>query len=445
MKAVLRLIWSYFTCTPLLRVFSGIGVVSVVASLLLLRYRPQSGTALTFALASCCAFFLGSSLMPLMFGRLAVSRGLGILPYGRLKLLASVLCTLALAASPLALLSYVALATAMAPPKPDPAVYSQFRHYVLLDMWRIYTSEVLLLGWLYVAMWFVTSQRNAAGYLKAVIVVAVVIMLPTREITTEEASIAWNVFWIGIYSAAFAVAFLNWPWIQRRVLLLRTRLVRDRGAKVSGREVDLLLGTAHPWVLGLGQFVPVAIAARIGYYSAEVWLFYLTMFSTVAGALAGQAAQRSRALWLRGEWSREELFLQVERSFWRHNNYVLGILLVLMLVIGTYANLAVILLAVGLPLLILGTTVSTYLGLMLTHRLRWQETVLSIAVMLALLAVAVLAARSKGDSEIAAILAIEVGLAGVAVVLRRVARNRWSRLDWMQCRPNRALTARGAA
>ena len=159
---------------------------------------------------------------------------------------------------------------------------------------------------------------------------------------------------------------------------------------------------------------------------------------------AGQAAQRSRALWLRGEWSREELFLQVERSFWRHNNYVLGILLVLMIVIGSYAHLAIILLAVGLPLLILGTTVSTYLGLMLTHGLRWQETVLAIAVMLVLLAVAVLAARSKGDSAIAIIVALEVGLAGVALVLRRVTRSRWSRLDWMQCRPDRGLTARGA-
>ena len=445
MKAVLRLIWSYFTCTPLLRVFSGIGVMSVAGSLLLLRYLPQSGATLTLALASCCAFFLGSSLMPLMFGRLATSRALGVLPHGRLKLLVSVLLAVALCALPLAFCSYVGLITAAAPPKPDPAAYLKFRHVVMLDTWRIYTGAVLLFGGLYVAMWFITSQRNAAGYLKGLIVVAALILAPTREIATEEASIFWNVFWIASYSVAFAIAFLNWPWIQRRLFRLRARFTRSAQTKVSGREVDLLLGTAHPWLLGIGQFVPIALAARIGYYSPEVWLFYLTLFSTVAGALAGQAAQRSRALWLRGEWSREELFLQVERSFWRHNNYVLGILLVLMIVIGSYANLGVILLAVGLPLLILGTTVSTYLGLMLTHGLRWQETVLAIAVMLVLLSVAVLAARSKGDSEIAAIVALEVGLAGVALVLRRVARRRWSKLDWMQCRPDRALTARGAA
>ena len=445
MKAVLRLIWSYFTCTPLLRVFSGIGVLSVAGSVLLLRYLPQSGATLTLALASCCAFFLGSSLMPLMFGRMASSRAIGILPHGRLKLLVSVLITVALCASPLAFCSYVGIITAAAPPKPDPAAYLKFRHVVMLDTWRIYTGAVLLFGWLYVAMWFITSQRNAAGYLKGVIVVAAVILAPTREITTEEASIASNVLWIAGYSAAFALAFLNWPWIQRRVIRVRNRFARSTAMRVSGREVDLLLGTANPWLLGIGQFVPIAIAARIGYYSPQVWLFYLTMFSTVAGALAGHAAERSRALWLRGEWSREALFLQVERSFWRHNNYVLGILLVLMIVIGSYANLAVILLAVGLPLLILGTTLSTYLGLMLTQRLRWQETVLAIAVMLVLLSVAVLAARSKGDSEIATIVAIEVGMAGVALVLRRVAQSRWSRLDWMQCRPDRALTARGAA
>jgi len=121
----------------------------------------------------------------------------------------------------------------------------------------------------------------------------------------------------------------------------------SRAAHVPGREIDPLLGTANPWLLAVGQFVPIALAARIGFYSAEVWLFYLTIFSTVGGAIAGQAAERSRGIWLRARWSRDELFLQVERAFWRHNNYVLGILLVLMIGIGSYAGMSVTLLAVG--------------------------------------------------------------------------------------------------
>src|SRR6185437_3980719 len=209
-----------------------------------------------------------------------------------------------------------------------------------------------------------------------------------------------------------------------------------------GREIDLMLGTANPWLLAFGQFIPIALAARIGFYSAEVWLFYLTIFSTVAGAIAGQAAERSRGVWLRGEWSREQLFLRVERSFWRHNNYVLGVLLVLMAAIGGYSGLSPTLLAVGLPLLILGTTVSTYLGLMLTQRLRFQETCIAIALTLALMAVAALAARSAANTL--AVIVLEIALAIVAVILRRVARKRWSRLDWMLCRADRALSARPA-
>jgi len=74
----------------------------------------------------------------------------------------------------------------------------------------------------------------------------------------------------------------------------------SRAAHVPGREIDPLLGTANPWLLAVGQFVPIALAARIGFYSAEVWLFYLTIFSTVGGAIAGQAAERSRGIWLCG-------------------------------------------------------------------------------------------------------------------------------------------------
>ncbi len=190
-------------------------------------------------------------------------------------------------------------------------------------------------------------------------------------------------------------------------------------------------------MLALAQAVPIYIATRIGFYDAEVWLFYLTIFSTVAGAIAGQAAERSRALWLRGGWSREELFTQVERSFWRHNSYALGVLLVLMVTIGSYFGLPVALLAVGLPLLALGTVLSTYLGLMITRGLRWVEAVLGIGVMLTLMTVAVLAARSI--ESIPTIVTPRSAAGRTALVFRFAARRRWARIDWTICRPDRAL------
>jgi hypothetical protein len=173
-----------------------------------------------------------------------------------------------------------------------------------------------------------------------------------------------------------------------------------------------------------------------------VWLYFLTMFSTVAGAFAGQAAERSRALWLRGEWSREALFAQVERSYWRHNGCGLAALLLLMIAIGFYTNFPGRLLAIGLPLLVLGTVLSTYLGLMITRGLRWFEAVLGLVVMVGLLIVAMLAARQQVG--VAMVAAIEAVLAVLAVALRLEARRRWLRIDWMLCRTERVMAQRGA-
>lgn len=444
MKAVIRLIWSYFTCTPLLRALTFGGAAAFVGSCIIIWSLPQSGGSLALAALSSGALLLGSAMMPLMFGRMARSRGLGVLPGGRIKLLLSAFSTLMISAAPPAIVICVGFAAALPVPHANATLRARFHHDTLINVWSIYTSTLILYGWLYLAMWFITGQRNISGYLKGLIVVAAVILAPTKEIRSREVSLTWNLLEIGAVWLVFAGVFLSWSRAQRLLFAWRAWLDRhgwlSRGSHVPGREIDLMLGTANPWLLAVGQFIPIALAARIGFYSAEVWLFYLTIFSTVAGAMAGQAAERSRGVWLRGDWSREQLFLQVERSFWRHNNYVLGILLALLVAIGSYSGLSPALLAVGLPLLILGTTVSTYLGLMLTQKLRLQETCIAIALTLTLMAVAVLAARSTANLPVVA--ALEIALACVALILRRVARKRWSRLDWMLCRADRALSAR---
>jgi hypothetical protein len=96
----------------------------------------------------------------------------------------------------------------------------------------------------------------------------------------------------------------------------------------------------------------------------------------------------------------------------------------------------------GLPLLVLGTLLSTYLGLMITRGLRWLEIVSGVGVMLSLMALAVLVGRERVD--LAAVIAFEIALVVLAIVARFVARRRWTQIDWMMCRPVRAMTARGA-
>jgi hypothetical protein len=60
----------------------------------------------------------------------------------------------------------------------------------------------------------------------------------------------------------------------------------------------------------------------------------LSSRSTAASRPSHWVSEHSRALWLRGDWSPAQLFVRVEKAFWRHNGRVLGVLLVLLIVIG---------------------------------------------------------------------------------------------------------------
>ena len=114
----------------------------------------------------------------------------------------------------------------------------------------------------------------------------------------------------------------------------------------------------------------------------------------------------------------------------------------MMVGIGSYANYPTALLAAGLPLLILGTVLSTYLGLMLTRGLRWPEAAIGIAIMVTLMAVPL--QLDSQDKNLTAVIALEALLAVVAFILRAIARRRWAQIDWTQCRPARVATARSA-
>ena len=147
-------------------------------------------------------------------------------------------------------------------------------------------------------------------------------------------------------------------------------------------------------------------------------------------------------MWLLRGWTRTELFAEVERAYWRHNAIVAGMLLVIMVGIGSYMRLPGELLAGGLPLLALGTALSTYLGLMLPRGLRWIEVALASVVMLTLMAVSLLLGQEL--VRLWLVFAIELMLLSLVWVLRVVARRRWSRIDWIECRTPRALVARHA-
>ncbi len=462
MKAIGRLLLTYAFGTPLLRIFSAVGVAILLASVVMLDFLGQSNLLLSIPFLGVCGLFLGNALMPLLFGRMARSHLIRVLPWGRVKLLISAFITVAIVALPIPLLMLWVMVHAMDYYSQTPygdaaphvvlsaAAIAKIRASYLENFWLTFFQSFLTTGWLYLALWFITSGRSIAGYMKALLVILLLIYGPMREVTQLSATVKGGLIELVAVWFVFAAGFLLWPrW---KALSAGWRLnPHERFSslirrQVSGREIDLMLGTANPWLLIGAQVVPIVFASTIGFYSAAVWLFYLTIFSTVAGGIACQAAEKSRVLWLRGNWSRAELFSQVERSFWRHNSFVLGALILLMVGIGTYAALPVSLLAIGLPLLVLSTILSTYLGLMVTRGLRLAEGALAVVVMLALMAVAVIAARSDGEArDLFIVIGIEVVLAIGAIVLRSAARARWEKIDWMLCRPERAWRARAAS
>ena len=96
----------------------------------------------------------------------------------------------------------------------------------------------------------------------------------------------------------------------------------------------------------------------------------------------------------------------------------------------------------GLPLLVFGTILSTYLGLMITRGLRWLEILAGIGVMSLLMVLAVFVAND--GIQLSPCLRWNSVSRCVAIALRSIARRRWTQIDWMLCRPDRAMTARGA-
>lgn len=443
MSAVARLVFTYFTSTRLACAFSGGGLALCLVAAWIVTHRGQTEHMLAFELAGQLAFFLGSSSMPLLAGRLSQGQAARLLPLGRVKLLSSILLTVAVVSLPMGLLGAFGLNGVIAQVSrlgSDPALRSFVIHVGL----GIFTSSCILAGWLYLAMWFLTSQRNSAGFSKALVVIVILVLMPTREIQDLDASLRDNLLRLLVAWLVFGAIFLAWPKLKN----LRPRSwipglsSRAKELRSAGKEIDLMLGTNNHWVYVGALLVPVFLAGRIEKMSPAVWLYILTIFSTVTGAIAGQAAERSRVLWLRGGWSRAELFKRVEAAFARHNSFVLGVLLVLMVGIGSYVGLPVAFLATGLPLLILGTASSTYLGLMITRGVRWPEALLGIVLMLTLMAMPLmLEGRSPNMS---AVVSLEALLAFVVVVLRFVARSRWARIDWMECRRAQAPSQRAA-
>jgi hypothetical protein len=447
MKAVLKLVLTYFTGTPLLAVTLLLGVLAVVGGSALFLYLPpllggQGGQsnfslgveALVFLLpvAGVIAVAFAAALLPTLVARLAASHYLYMLPRGRLKVLASVFVTLTL----------VALVVAG-----TTTVY-YMRTPLELDVVfeRAFVVALLTCNLLYAVLWLTGRSSSAIGTLVGSIVMIATLLVPLPFIALPSRSLA--VPWAAslLIWAGFGAAFLLAPRWKGRVGKLR-RAIATRLTAASyhgGGEVDFLIGTGQPWSLALGQAAPlllasVFLATAMAPVASGPWLFFTTLLSVLAGAIASMAATRGRRLWLRTHWTRPQLFRRVEESLWRHNSFALGVLLVLLVVLGSQSYVPARTLAFGLGLVMLGIALSTYLGMMITAPIGWLDAALTIAAMVLLLVAASYA--SKLSTPAAVVLGFEAALAALALTLRVIAQRRWANIDWMRCRADSTVRA----
>lgn len=431
MKAVGRLLHTYFFATHVSRWLTLAGLGLMMVSLYVVSFTPATERMTAFAFPGSMLVFLGTSMMPLTLGRLSSSHSAALLPGARVKLLASALLTVMLVALPVGLLTpllYVAgMSADVTALRKDPVL---FEYTVWLSAFT-YTSAVLVAAWLYIFVWFVSSQRNLVGFAKGLLFL---LLAPPHAPRDDGTGLQHNLWFIAVYTVLFSVLFLAWPRIKRRIPG-RLRGWGDETAaqrEFAGKEIDLLLGNSRPWQYTLALAIPLVMLTRMDQGSPVFWLFCLTIFSTVIGAAAGHLPSRARALWLRGDWSRPALFSAIEKSAWRHNGLILFTLVLLLLGVGVYLGLPSAIVMVGIPLVIIGTVLSTYLGLMLTRGMHALEGTLAVVVMLSVSGVAAYASSKAFNPWIAGVgLAM---LATFALSLRQVARNRWTHIDWSQCR-----------
>lgn len=377
-------------------------------------------------------FTFGGALLPAFFARLASSHYLYVLPYGRAKLLASAFATVALTA-----LFAAGIVT---------IYYYKMPFALDLVFERALAVTFVTASFLYVVLWLI-GKSGTMGLLIGAFVVVATLIVPLRFIALPSTSLVWPWTACALLWAVFGAGFLLAPRLKAPLGRLRHFLAGVSGSSYrGGGEIDFVVGTARPWAVAAGQAIPIAVATYIMGALAMVppskptpWLFLLTIISVISGATASFAATRSRALWLRARWTRAELFRRVESSFWRYNCYTLGVLLLLLVALGDSLAISTRVLGFGMVLLALGTALSTYVGLVVTARIGWRDAALALVVIGGLLRTALV--LSSPTTATITIVAYELGLGLLALAVREIARRRWSRLDWMLCRPELGVRA----
>lgn len=444
MKTVARLIFVSFTTAECLSIAVAFTVLAVgfgTLGWLLSESSSSLFVSPAFGFAAASAYFAATLFIPSTFSRLARSRSLDLLPYGRLKLMAVALMTTVFLAFPVPVGLAVAKCVIAAQTLPDGGqrglVARMLEEFQASWFWYAVGIAVLVYTWLYLVMWSAAAVRNWLSRAFArTFMLACLLPVPLVHylwVTRSDAPIAGVYTLVIVVCGLFTFGFLFRP---------RTRIVAS--AYFSGLEklrpihwqTHFVAGNETRWVLGLRRHW--ILTALIGIYALSLlssvkarngWLFYLTFFAMVFGGLPASIVAKARGLWLRRPWSRLQLFAQVERLLWGNATWTVALLVLCGVWVGNLAGFSWLLIVFGALHVVVTAVASVYLGLIQTRR-SWGDAVIGIATFgIAMLG----AAAAQGD--LIGVPIVTALLAVVVMALRVLARRRWMELDWMRCKP----------
>jgi hypothetical protein len=284
---------------------------------------------------------------------------------------------------------------------------------------------------MYVFVWLLSRAKGALGSLGGAMLIIPCLALPFHFVQIPQPPMRVPLVIGGVIFVVCAGAFLLAPRRRTPLVVRRWEIPRPqtRSRYQLGGEFALLVGLARPWMLGVWLVFPVAVATLF-VTSANIWLCYFMLCSVICGGISSLSVSRSRSLWLRGPWSRRQLLSLLEALHWRQNAYCVSVLLVLLVAIGSYLGFRTSLLAVGIPLLMVGTAVGTYLGLMMTRGIGWLDAMCAAGAMLLMLVIALYGV----DMPTPVLIGLDVAVIALAIMFRTLAQRRWIRLDWVLCR-----------
>jgi hypothetical protein len=358
-----------------------------------------------------------------------------------LKLLASTLVTILIVSLHVPV-AFIAIMKTTAPNGLQDAAYYG-KGIATLDylqapfFWYVFGIAVLSYTWTYIVMWSAAAihTRSSGAFLRTMVLMALPLVLVVKyhkassQFTLEVVILLNVVLWVVFSLGYLLLARLKIIDDMRLKVIAVLKNFRWRWSTVAGNEMRLALGLHHPWL----HTILISIYALVLMSSAKLhsgWLFYLTLFGMVSGGLPATIAAKARGLWLRKPWSREQLFINVERFLWRNASSRVLFLAVLGVLVAIHAQFSWPRIALGSLHLVATAVASIYLGLLQTAGWRWSNAVLIVFTF----GVAVLGAVASGGDLIGVPIATAT-LAILTLAYRGIAKRRWTQLDWIVCRP----------